>query len=98
MQGRLNCLLEVCSRPHQHFSPGNSVVLVCEYFVIQDGSVGYDSADTNNGYDIEPLPGLETIFEELLREDGYVLIITYLRFILGSLMASLKCYFSEEVE
>ncbi|KAK9288493.1 hypothetical protein L1049_016952 [Liquidambar formosana] len=36
----------------------------------QDGSVGPDSLGTSNSYNIEPLPGLETIFEELLREDG----------------------------
>ncbi|RVW82034.1 hypothetical protein CK203_049080 [Vitis vinifera] len=41
----------------------------------QDGSTGPDSLRTSDSYDIEPLPGLETIFEELLQEEGYDLII-----------------------
>ncbi|KAJ9701245.1 hypothetical protein PVL29_006548 [Vitis rotundifolia] len=36
----------------------------------QDGSTGPDSLRTSDSYDIEPLPGLETIFEELLQEEG----------------------------
>ncbi|BBG93478.1 Nucleic acid-binding proteins superfamily [Prunus dulcis] len=36
----------------------------------QDGSVGPDSLSTDNSSNIEPLPGLEAIFEELVREDG----------------------------
>lgn len=35
---------------------------------LQDTSAAPDNRDHN--YKIEPLPGLETIFEELLREDG----------------------------
>lgn len=37
----------------------------------QDGSVGSDSLTVSDGNNIEPLPGLETIFQELLQEDGY---------------------------
>lgn len=37
--------------------------------VTQDASVSDDYL--NNSYEIEPLPGLETIIQELLREDGY---------------------------
>ncbi|RVW31114.1 hypothetical protein CK203_093162 [Vitis vinifera] len=44
----------------------------------QDGSTGPDSLRTSDSYDIEPLPGLETIFEELLQEEGYDLIIARL--------------------
>ncbi|XP_059650946.1 uncharacterized protein LOC132298219 isoform X2 [Cornus florida] len=36
----------------------------------QDGSVASDSLSTSNSYDIEPLPGLGTILEELQQEDG----------------------------
>lgn len=36
----------------------------------QDSHIGSDSLSTNGGYSIEPLPGLDAIFEELLREDG----------------------------
>ena len=44
----------------------------CEFhsLYIQDGSAGSDS-DSAADYVIEPLPGLETIVEELSREDGY---------------------------
>ncbi|XP_015887098.2 uncharacterized protein LOC107422191 [Ziziphus jujuba] len=41
-----------------------------EKVIPQDGSVGSDSLTISDGNNIEPLPGLETIFEELLREDG----------------------------
>lgn len=37
---------------------------------LQDGSAG-SSLDNTPDYLIEPLPGLETIIEELQREDGY---------------------------
>lgn len=46
--------------------------------LLQDGSTGPDSLRTSDSYDIEPLPGLETIFEELLQEEGYDLIIARL--------------------
>ncbi|XP_024024425.1 uncharacterized protein LOC21393370 [Morus notabilis] len=36
----------------------------------QEDSDSSDSLSISNGSNIEPLPGLETIFEELLREDG----------------------------
>ncbi|KAK6279340.1 hypothetical protein POUND7_019607 [Theobroma cacao] len=36
----------------------------------QDGSAGSDSLTTSNGSTIEPLPGLDTIFKELLQENG----------------------------
>lgn len=36
----------------------------------QDDSDGLDSLNTNDSSNIEPLPGLEAIFEELLQEDG----------------------------
>lgn len=41
---------------------------LCEH--LQDGSSS-SSSDGSTNYVIEPLPGLETIVEELLREDGY---------------------------
>lgn len=37
---------------------------------MQEGSAG-STSDSNADYVIEPLPGLETIVEELQREDGY---------------------------
>jgi hypothetical protein len=37
-------------------------------FYLQDGS----AAPSSDSGRIEPLPGLETILEELLQEDGYV--------------------------
>lgn len=42
-----------------------------EKVIPQDGSAGSDS-DSTADYVIEPLPGLETIVEELLREDGII--------------------------
>ncbi|THG23335.1 hypothetical protein TEA_010783 [Camellia sinensis var. sinensis] len=36
----------------------------------QDGSVVTGSSSTSSPYNIEPLPGLQTILEELLREEG----------------------------
>ncbi|KAI8010749.1 hypothetical protein LOK49_LG06G02279 [Camellia lanceoleosa] len=36
----------------------------------QDGSVVPGSSSTSSPYNIEPLPGLQTILEELLREEG----------------------------
>lgn len=41
-----------------------------EKVIPQDGSVG-SSSETAADYVIEPLQGLETIVEELQREDGY---------------------------
>lgn len=41
-----------------------------EFVCSQDGSEGPDSLNPNNSSNIEPLPGLEAIFEELLQEDG----------------------------
>jgi len=40
--------------------------------LLQDSSTGSPSLSSNNGDTIEPLPGLETILEELLKEDGYI--------------------------
>ncbi|KAL6567958.1 hypothetical protein OROGR_001626 [Orobanche gracilis] len=40
----------------------------------QDGLADSDSLSGSGSSDIEPLQGLETIFEELLQEDGYVSI------------------------
>ncbi|XVF84516.1 hypothetical protein PTKIN_Ptkin17bG0043200 [Pterospermum kingtungense] len=37
----------------------------------QDGSANSDSLTTSNSGTIEPLPGLDAIFKELLQEDGY---------------------------
>lgn len=43
---------------------------------IQDGSVISDSSSmSSSNSNIEPLPGLGAIFEELLQEDGYGFII-----------------------
>lgn len=39
--------------------------------LLQDSSSGSPSLSSNNGDTIEPLPGLETILEELLQEEGY---------------------------
>ncbi|KAK2967201.1 hypothetical protein RJ640_022457 [Escallonia rubra] len=36
----------------------------------QNGSAGLDSSSSSNAYIIEPLSGLETIIDELLREEG----------------------------
>lgn len=40
--------------------------------ILQDGSLDPDSLSSSDSNVIEPLPGLETILEELLQEDGYV--------------------------
>lgn len=37
----------------------------------QEGLDSSDSLSANESSNIEPLPGLEAIFQELLREDGY---------------------------
>lgn len=39
--------------------------------LLQDSSAGSPSLSSSNGDAIEPLTGLETILEELLKEDGY---------------------------
>ncbi|CAO2831416.1 unnamed protein product [Amaranthus hypochondriacus] len=36
----------------------------------QDGAASPSSTSTSESYDIQPLPGLEEIFQELLKEDG----------------------------
>lgn len=41
--------------------------MICE----QDGAARPGSTSTSESYDIQPLPGLEEIFQELLKEDGY---------------------------
>jgi hypothetical protein len=46
------------------------------YYISQDASVVPDSLSNSDINTIEPLPGLEMIFEELLQEDGYEIIIT----------------------
>ncbi|KAL1219325.1 Small ribosomal subunit protein bS1c [Cardamine amara subsp. amara] len=38
--------------------------------ILKDSSAGSPTLSSNNGDTIEPLPGLETILEELLKEDG----------------------------
>lgn len=43
-------------------------------FILQDGSADPGSLSGSDGSGIDPLPGLETILEELLQEDGYVSI------------------------
>ncbi|KAF3456990.1 hypothetical protein FNV43_RR01647 [Rhamnella rubrinervis] len=43
-----------------------------EKVIPQDGSVGSDSESISDASNIEPLPGLETILEELLQEDGII--------------------------
>jgi hypothetical protein len=45
------------------------------YYISQDASAVPDSLSNSNISTIEPLPGLEAIFEELLQEDGYEFII-----------------------
>lgn len=37
----------------------------------QDDSIDSNVSETNDDFIIEPLPGLEAIFEQLLKEDGY---------------------------
>lgn len=48
------------------------------YYISQDASADPDSLSNSNISTIEPLPGLEAIFEELLQEDGYEFIIAWL--------------------
>jgi hypothetical protein len=48
------------------------------YYISQDASAVPDSLSNSNISTIEPLPGLEAIFEELLQEDGYEFIIAWL--------------------
>ncbi|XVF31817.1 hypothetical protein REPUB_Repub17cG0026200 [Reevesia pubescens] len=43
----------------------------------KDGSANPDSLNTRNSSDIEPLPGLDTIFQELLQEDGNLRQLKY---------------------
>lgn len=40
--------------------------------ILQDGLADADSLSGSDSSGIEPLPGLETILEELQKEDGYV--------------------------
>ena len=42
--------------------------------ILQDGLADPDSLSGSDSGAIEPLPGLETILEELQQEDGYVFI------------------------
>ena len=42
-----------------------------EFDMPQEDVDSSDLLSTSSGSNIEPLPGLETIFEELLKEDGY---------------------------
>lgn len=42
--------------------------------MLQDGIADSDSMSDSGSSGIEPLPGLESILEELLQEDGYVSI------------------------
>lgn len=42
--------------------------------ILQDGLADPDSLSGSDGSGIEPLPGLETILEELQQEDGYIFI------------------------
>lgn len=42
------------------------------YNTLQEASVDTNSLDSDGNFVIEPLPGLETIIEELMQEDGYV--------------------------
>lgn len=44
--------------------------VINDCYTSQNGSAGEDSFSTSQSYDIEPLPGLETILQELLQEDG----------------------------
>ena len=43
--------------------------------ILQNGSDDLDSSSDGTNNAIEPLPGLETILEELLKEDGLVSFI-----------------------
>lgn len=46
-----------------------------DIYVLQDGSIAPDPLSMQNSITIEPLPGLESIFQELTREDGYGFIL-----------------------
>ena len=46
-----------------------------DIYVLQDGSIAPDSSSMHNSITIEPLPGLESIVQELVREDGYGFIL-----------------------
>lgn len=42
-----------------------------DFMVRQDMSVDPNALNASDHFAIEPLPGLDTIIEELLKEDGY---------------------------
>jgi hypothetical protein len=46
-----------------------------DIYALQDGSIAPDPLNMHNSITIEPLPGLESIFQELTREDGYGFIL-----------------------
>lgn len=48
------------------------ILLLMNYNTLQEASVDTNSLDSDGNFVIEPLPGLETIIEELMQEDGYV--------------------------
>jgi len=47
-------------------------IFVTPSFILKDGSAIPDSFSSTASSRIDPLPGLDTILEELLQEDGYV--------------------------
>lgn len=47
-------------------------IFVTMSFILQDGSGVPNSFSSTTSSRIDPLPGLDTILEELLQEDGYV--------------------------
>lgn len=60
-----------------HIQWTKHIPVINEWYISQDASAAFDLLSNSNVSNIEPLPGLETIFEELLREDGYEFIITW---------------------
>lgn len=51
------------------------ILVTDESDMSQDGSAGSNSLMDREDNNVEPLPGLETILEELLQEDGYGFIV-----------------------
>lgn len=54
----------------QKYSLGSEIIFLALNSVLQIGSVDPDSLGGGGNSSIEPLPGLETILEELQQEDG----------------------------
>ena len=62
----------VCGREYLNVCPSPDI-FVTPSFILQNG-LAVSGSFSGNSSRIDPLPGLDTILEELLQEDGYVLI------------------------